>query len=219
MAHVFRTPIACLAMLACLGCAQVVTVDMTGTKKTETPILSHVTYAVLPTTGLEKDAAFPGYAQLVAQKLDERGYRKTEARVANLGVYLGYGVSGGRSADSSSQSGQMMKSGRGASSTEGVGGVRGYGTMTTSSDPSRAKVYTTQLMVVVIDLPKSRTSDSLVELWRGESTTKSDSANDLPRLAPVLIDTVFQHFGETTSAQVRHTMSEDGDAKKQQPAK
>ncbi len=47
MTHiVFRTPIACLAMLASLGCAQVVTVDMTGTKKTETPIPSHVTYAV-----------------------------------------------------------------------------------------------------------------------------------------------------------------------------
>jgi hypothetical protein len=219
MTHVFRTPIACLAMLACLGCAQVITVDMSGTKKTETPIPSHVTYAVLPTTGLEKDAAFPGYAQLVAQKLDERGYRKTEARVANLGVYLGYGVSGGRPADSSASQSEQMKSAGEASPSEGARGGGGYGTMTSPSASSSAKVYTTQLLVVVIDLPKSRTSDSLVELWRGESTTKSNSANDLPRLAPILIDTVFQHFGETTSAQVRHTMSEDGDAKKQQPAK
>jgi Domain of unknown function (DUF4136) len=219
MKYIFRTPIASLAILSCLGCAQVVTVDMTGTKKTDTPIPSHVTYAVLPTTGLEKDAAFSGYAQLVAQKLDERGYRKTEPRVANLGVYLGYGVGGGQPADSSASQSEQMKNAGGASQSEEMGRGRGYGTMTTSSAPGGAKVYTTQLMVVVIDLPKSRTSDSLVELWRGESTTKSNSADDLPKLAPILIDTVFQHFGETTSTQVRHTMTEDGDTKKQQSAK
>jgi hypothetical protein len=58
----------------------------------EAIIPSHVTYAIFPTGEVEKDSAFPTYARLVAKKMDEQGFKETDAKTAKLAVYVGYGV-------------------------------------------------------------------------------------------------------------------------------
>ena len=64
------------------------------------------------------------------------------------------------------------------------------------------------MVIVVGDLPKSREAGQLVELWRGE-TTHTGHTNELPRLAPLLVDATFRHFGESTSTSVQHTFDEN----------
>ena len=67
--------------LLCLGCGpQTMTVDVNGTRKTETPLPTHVTYAILPTQEVENDVAFPQYAKMVAKQLDNRGSGRAAKR-------------------------------------------------------------------------------------------------------------------------------------------
>jgi hypothetical protein len=72
--------------------------------------------------------------------------------------------------------------------------------------------FISQLVLVVGDLSKSRATGALVELWRGE-TMHTGSINDLPALAPLLVDAGFRHFGETTATAVQHAFTEE-DVKK-----
>lgn len=158
-------------VLFCAGCARTITVEVHG--KGETPIPSHVTYAVFPAVEVEKDPAFPAYARLVAKKMNEQGYKKTESRTAKLAVYLAYGVS-------ESSPGTLSQ---GSSSTLGTPGAMGatgggtYGTSVAASDPSTVRQFTSQVVIAIGDLPKSREAGSLVELWRGNAT-----ATGLPRI-------------------------------------
>jgi hypothetical protein len=133
------------------------TVDVNGTRKTDSPIPSQVTYAVLPTKEVENDGAFPNYAKMVARKLEDRGYRQTDAKVAKLGVYLAYGVS------------ERAATPNASSSPSNVGGAGGmtpgggaYGVMGSSPDTAASRPYTTQVVLAVIDLPNSRAEGSLV---------------------------------------------------------
>ena len=77
-----------------------------------------------------------------------------------------------------------------------------------SSDPSSARRVTSQVVIIVGDLPKSREAGQLVELWRGE-TTHTGHTSDLPKLVPLLVDATFRHFGESTSGTVQHTFGEE----------
>jgi hypothetical protein len=64
------------------------------------------------------------------------------------------------------------------------------------------------VVVVVLDLPNSRDTGSLVELWRGEAVAAGNS-NDLPGMAPVMVEAAFRHFGETTANKVQHAFGDD----------
>jgi hypothetical protein len=90
----------------------------------------------------------------------------------------------------------------------GGAGGGGYMGSTSSSDPSKVRRVISQMMVIVGDLPKSREAGQLVELWRGESR-HTGHTNELPQLAPLLVDATFRHFGESTSASVDHTFGEE----------
>ncbi|MDF2970059.1 MAG: exported protein of unknown function [Microvirga sp.] len=200
-------PAVCVLALLWLGYARTVTVDVIGTQKTDTVLPSHVTYAVLPTTEVEKDRTFPDYAKLVANQLEHRGYRQTDAKVAKLGVYLAYSISERSTSPSTSTALQGAGSPSGMASGGGSSGY-GYGTMASSPPDERASRYTTQVVVVVLDLPNSRDTGSLVELWRGEAVAAGNS-NDLPGMAPVLVEAAFRHFGETTANKVQHAFGDD----------
>ena len=193
-----------LAVLLCLssGCASTVTVEATGSRKTEQPIPPHVTYAVFPTTEVEKDPAFPAYARLVARKLTERDYKETEPTVAKLGVYLAYGIRE-QAADVQTSVAQSP-----SSYTSGSGGTGGYGTTTSSAPSAGFRRYVGQVVVVVADLPQSRAAGSVVELWRGQAQT-TGATKDLSVLAPLLVEAAFRHFGDTTAQPVRHTFEEE----------
>lgn len=187
--------------LSGLGCARTFAVEVHG--KGETPIPPHVTYAVFPAIEVEKDSAFSAYARLVAKKMNEQGYKETEARTARLAVYLAYGVS-------ESSPGTMSR----GSSTLGTPGAMGaagggtYGTSVAASDPSTVRQFTSQVVIAIGDLPKSREAGSLVEFWRGNATA-TGLTKDLSTLMPLLVEAAFRHFGQTTSGTVRHTFGEE----------
>ena len=208
--RLIRLPATSLGALLFLGCAHTFTVDVKGTQKTETPIPSHVTYAVFPTTEVEKDPTFPEYAKIVAKQLETRGYRQTDAKVAKLGVYLAYGVSK-FSAPSGSPPLSQPNTGMAGTMTPGSGT---FGATGSTPSMGTAPVYSTHLAVVVTDLVQSSSAGSLVELWRGETRTRGNTS-DLPRTIPVLIEAAFRHFGQETPNAVQHVFGED-DVKKLQ---
>jgi hypothetical protein len=196
-------------MVLGLGCTSMVTVQSKGTQNADAPIPPHVTYALFPTTEVEKDPAFAQYSRLVAEKMNERGYKETESKVAQLGVYLAYGVTQSSPGLGSSSPPPPPTGGAGGMGAGGgYSGGGGYMGSVSSSDPSTARRVTSQMVIIVGDLPKSRAAGELVELWRGESR-HTGHTNELPQLAPLLVDATFRHFGESTSAPVDHTFGEE----------
>jgi hypothetical protein len=188
-------------LFLCLGCAPIITVSANGTQKVNGEIPKQVTYAVFPAAEVEKDPKFADYSRLVAHKMNERGYKESELRTAKLAVYLAYTVKEASAPVAPGTGGSLEGSG-------GMGpGAGGYGTGATSTGVRLVKRYTSQAIIVVGDLPESRATGSLVELWRGEAATTGD--NDLPQLLPVLVDAAFRHFGQTTHSPVQHTFSEE----------
>lgn len=184
-------------VLTSIACSPIAVVTVTGTTNADTPIPSHVTYAVLPVVELEKDPSFPKYAELVARQMDSRDYRKTSPQTAHLGVFLLYKTREGTS-----------KTGGGASSS-GSGTSIGN-TVATGSAPTSTglRMYTHQLVIVVVDFKKSDSTRPLVELWRGE-TKNVDSLKDLLPIAPLMVEAAFRHFGDTTAPDVRHLFNEE----------
>lgn len=196
--HGCRTLVTGLTLLS-LGCAGGVTVDVHG--RGMHPIPSHITFAVIPTGEVEHDPAFPTYARLVTHKLAERDYRETDAEVAKLGVYLAYGVTVQAATVQSSAGGPPL------GSPGGAGGGVGYGTAVSPSSSAGFSRYVAQLVLIAADLPLSRATGSVVELWRGTAQTIGPS-KDLHALAPLLIEGALRHFGDTTATSARHTFGE-----------
>jgi hypothetical protein len=197
MKRVFSGLIVCCFLSSCAACSQISVVTVTGTSSSDTPIPPHVTYAVLPVVEVEKDPSFRQYAELVAHQMDAREYRKTSPQTAHLGVFLLYKTREGTS-----------KTGGGVSS--GGSGTSVDYTMTTGSAPisTGPRLYTHQLVIVVVDLKNSNSTGPLIELWRGE-TKNVDSSKDLLPIAPLMIDAAFRHFGDTTAPDVRHLFNEE----------
>ena len=201
------------SLLLCAGCSSMVTIEAKGTRNGEATIPSHVTYAVFPTGEVEKDPSFSTYSRLVARKMDEHGFKESDARTARLAVYVGYGVtessSGAISSGTPAQAERSGGTGPVGMATAGEGyGSGGYGGGVASQSSNPMKQFVSQIVVVIGDLPKSRAAGSLVELWRGE-TLHRGSTKDLPTLAPLLVDANFRHFGETTSSAVTHSFGEE----------
>jgi hypothetical protein len=82
--------------------------------------------------------------------------------------------------------------------------------MTTGSAPvtTGPRMYTHQLVIVVVDFKRSDSTGPLVELWRGE-TKNIDSSKDLLSIAPLMVEAAFRHFGDTTAPDVRHHFNEE----------
>jgi hypothetical protein len=195
MNALFRSLIAGWFLLSCAGCGQISVVTVTGTSSS--PMPSHVTYAVLPVIELENDPSFPKYAELVASQMDARNYKKTTSQTAHLGVFLLY-----KTREGTSKTGGGMSSG-------GTGTSVDY-SMTRGSAPSSTgpRMYSHQLVIVVVDFKKSNSTGPLVELWRGEAKNV-DSSKDLLPIAPLMVEAAFRHFGDTTDPDVRHHFNEE----------
>ncbi len=184
-------------VLTSIACSPTLVVTATGTSNADTLIPSHVTYAVLPVVEVEKDPSFPKYAELVARRMDARDYKKTSPQTAHLGVFLLYKTREGTS-----------KTGGGASSSGS--GTSISSTMTTGSAPTSTgpRMYTHQLVIVVVDFKKSNSTGPLVELWRGETKTV-DSSKDLLPIAPFMVEAAFRHLGDTTAPDIQHFFNEE----------
>jgi len=187
-------------ILLCTGCASTVAVEAKGVQKSDAPIPPHVTYTIFPTSEVEKDPSFPTYAQVVAKKLNERGYKQSEQRTAKLAVYLAYDIKETAVANSSPVASPPM----GPTSGTGPGMYASSG----ASVSSQGKRFTSQVVIVVTDLQGSRATGSLVELWRVETWARS-STNDLQSMVPLLVEAGFRHFGETTPTAVQHVFSDE----------
>lgn len=206
MTRYVRSAVVWGILLFCTACAETVTVQVTGTGASADPIPQRATYAVLPTSEVAKDPAFPEYAQLVSTKMDALGYKKTGERSAQLGVFLAYAST----EDAPTSVGMQpppMSAGGGMSASGSGGGGYGMATGTPAGGTTRLQ-YTNQLVIVVLDLKKSAASGAKAELWRGETMNRSNS-NDLKALAPVMVDVAFRHLGETTSGSMRHQFTEE----------
>lgn len=196
-------------LLLCTGCAQTVTVNVSGTSKSSDPIPQHVTYTVMPTNEVEKDAAFPEYAKVVAQKMDARGYKRTTDKTAQLGVYLAYASTAATTTTTAVGAPMPSMNAGGGMGPSGSGGGGSYGmAASTPSESTSMRHYKNQLVIVVVDLQKSRETGAAVELWRGE-TMNTSSSDDLAPLAPLMVDAAFRHFGETTSSSVSHQFTDE----------
>jgi hypothetical protein len=190
-----RTSLMLLAGVLCPGCTHVVTVEVNGTQNKDAALPSHVTYSVLPVERVKNDPVFPIYAKMVAKKLDARDYKQSDAKTANLGVFLDYMVT----------EREVKMQGGGAVMAPGIGS---YGMAGPSAGTASHTTYAIQLAIVIVDLVKSRSAGSAVEVWKGETKTMQ-SSNDLRQVAPMLIDAAFRHFGENTSKEIRHTFRDD----------
>lgn len=189
--------IVCSFLSVCAGCSQISVVTVTGTRNSDTPIPPHVTYAVLPVVEVEKDPSFSKFADLVARQMDARDYRKTSQQTAHLGVFVLY-----KTREGTSKTGGATSSGASGTSVD-------Y-TMTTGSAPASTgpRIYTHQLVIVVVDFKKSNSTGPLVELWRGE-TKNVDSSKDLLPIAPLMVEAAFRHFGDTTDPDIRHLFNDE----------
>src|SRR5262249_37333442 len=157
---------------------------------------------------VEKDPAFPEYAKLVSKKMDARGYKKTTDKTAHLGVYLAYGSTATTTTNTTASAPMPpMSAGSGMGPSGSGGGSYGMATGTPSTSTS-VQQYKNQLVIVVLDLQKSRAAGTAAELWRGE-TMNMGGSNDLTHLAPLMVDGAFQHFGETTSSSVSHRFTDE----------
>ena len=191
-----------IALLTCVGCAQVVAVTVKGTSGSEGPIPSHVTYAVLPVAEVEKTPLSKRYAELVERQMDAHDYKKTSERTAHLGVLVTYATrQGGSRTPAAGIAGAM--------SPAAPGGSGGYG-VTTGTAPSSTgpSMYTHQLVIVVVDLKKSPSEGPIAELWRGD-TMAVDTSKEMGPLAPLMVEAAFRHLGDNTATQVRHLFTEE----------
>lgn len=196
-------------LLVVAGCAQTVTVNVSGTSKSSDPIPQHVTYTVIPTKEVDKDSVFPDYAKLVSNKMDARGYKKTTDKTAQLGVYLAYASTAATTTTTAVGAPVPPMNVGGGMGPSGSGGGGSYGmAASTPSESTSMRHYKNQLVIVVLDLQKSRETGATVELWRGE-TMNTSSSNDLAQLAPLMVDAAFRHFGETTASSVSHQFTDE----------
>lgn len=150
-----------------------------------------------------------------AQTGDGLGYKKTTDTIAQLGVLLAYA----KHEDTSDTLGKPANSGM---KLGGVGpGTPGGSTHGASSglspSTSAQRIYTNQLVVVIVDLKKSSNAGPAVELWGGETINTSHS-NNFMQVAPLMGDAALRHFGETIPSKVRHQFSEE-ETKKLQKTK
>jgi hypothetical protein len=180
-------------IFVCVGCASTVNVEVKGTQKTASGIPARATYVVLPAEEVQKDSGFQKYGDLVAQQMDKRGYRRADAKTAQLGVFLDYLMT-----DTTAPSRGALNTQEMAGMGSAKAGTGAFGATGTSSGLPDLHRFSTQVVIVVADLVKSSESKELVELWSGESRTTGRKP-DLPGVLPFMIEAAFRTFGQTTA--------------------
>lgn len=191
-------------------------VTVNGFRNMNEPIPPQATYAIFQPDGQQNDLAFQEYSKMVEHKLQERGYRKTDIKSADLAILLNYGIDEGVTSYSASSTpvyGTSNFSGTAMSSTGGATFYTGQssGIVSSQTQISSHTVHKRILTLQVIDLSKLRVDGSVVPLWKSETISRG-SSSDLRRVVPYLIEGTFMHFGENTKMGIRHTIYEDDQA-------
>lgn len=205
--------ISSLALLAG-GCTRY-HVQVNGFQNPEQPLPQTATYSIIPLENQKNDLEFMGYARMVERKLQERGYKKAEARDADLVIILAYGVDQGTTkafAYSVPQYGTSNFSGSafGSSGTTFFSGTS-YGIVGSQTYAGSYVEHQRTLIIDVIDIARYRKDGTIVSVWQGR-INRTGSSGDLRRVMPYMIEAGFRHWGEDTKLGIRHVIFEDESA-------
>lgn len=191
-------------------------VMVNGFRNMNETITPQATFAIFEPDGLKNDLEFQEYSKMVERKLQERGYRKSDIKSADMAILLNYGIDEGvtkYSASSSPVYGTSNFSGTAMSSSGGTTLYSGQlsGVVGSQIQVDSHTVHKRTLTLQVIDLFKLRVDGSVTPLWKSETISKG-SSSDLRRVMPYLIEGTFMHFGENTKMGIRHKIYEGDEA-------
>ncbi len=111
---------------------------------------------------------------LIEKKMIEHGYSKAASESeANVGVIFKYSVGSGTTEVT-------------GGTYQGTGSVQSY------------TVYPRFFQITIFDLLKSKLPEKLEIIWQGELTSKG-RLDDMSRLAPYFIDSLFEYYGSTVT--------------------
>ncbi|CUS39388.1 DUF4136 domain-containing protein [Candidatus Nitrospira nitrificans] len=201
-----------LAVFAILqtGCAEFHVVA-NGFQHRDRQLPAQATYAILPVKGQDSDLEFQDYARMVEMKLGERGYRRADLSLADMAIFIAYGINSAGVRNyayslpiygTNNFSGSSFGSGGMTTFSGTTSGVVGSQTVSGS-----VREYTRILIVDVVDLAHYKTTSQVITLWKGDITS-TGSSSDLRLVMPMLVEAGFRHFGENTKKGVRHVYSE-----------
>ncbi len=111
---------------------------------------------------------------LIEKKMIEHGYSKAASEEeANVAVIFKYRVGSGTTEVT-------------GGTYQGTGSVQSY------------TIYPRFFQITIVDLLKSKLPEKLEIIWQGELTSKG-RLDDVSRLAPYFIDSLFEYYGSTVS--------------------
>lgn len=111
---------------------------------------------------------------MIEKKMIEHGYSKAPSEAeANVAVMFKYDVGSG-----------ITKVTGGV--YQGTGSVHSY------------TVYPRFFQITIVDLLKSKPPEKLTMIWQGELTSKG-RLDEISRLAPYFVDTLFEYYGSTVT--------------------
>lgn len=182
------------------GCARYVETKVSVFHELKSPVQS-ATYVLLPTSEQANNLEFQTYAKLVKAELEQYGLRESSRSDARYGVYLSYGIDGGREILSSMPVyGHTGVSGIYTSGKTNAQGVYTGVTYVTprydiiGSETRSDTVYGSFLYVDIVDLSAASTQHKVYE---GKVLGKSETPF-LGTVMPIMVRSVFHEFPGTS---------------------
>lgn len=182
------------------GCAKYVETNVSVFHEFNTPERS-ATYALIPSREQVENLEFQTYAKLIKAEMARYGFRESSKADARYGVYLSYGIDGGREVFSSVPVyGHTGISGiytSGKTDTQGI--YTGVTLVTPRYDvvgsQSRSDtVYNSFLYVDILDLSVAQAQRKVYE---GRVSGKSETPF-LGAVMPIMVQSVFEEFPGTS---------------------
>lgn len=189
-----------LIMVVFGGCAKYVETNVSVFHELKSPVQT-ATYALLPTSEQANNLEFQTYAKLIKAQLERYGLKEASRSDARYGVYLSYGIDGGREVLSSMPVyGHTGISGIYTSGKTNAQGVYTGVTFVTprydvvGSETRSDMVYGSFLYVDIVDLsvvPSQR------KVYEGKVSGKSETPF-LGAVMPIMVQSVFEEFPGTS---------------------
>lgn len=182
------------------GCAKYVETNVSVFHELKPPIQS-ATYVLLPSNEQADNLEFQTYAKLIKAELERYGLREASRSNARYGVYLSYGIDGGREVFSSMPVyGHTGVSGIYTSGKTNAQGIYTGVTFVTprydvvGSETRSDTVYGSFLYVDIVDLSAAPTPRKVYE---GKVSGKSETPF-LGAVMPLMVRNMFEEFPGTS---------------------
>lgn len=189
-----------LMMVLFGGCAKYVETNISVFHELKSPIQS-ATYILLPSSEQAENLEFQSYAKLIKAEMERYGLKEASRSNARYGVYLSYGIDGGREVLSSMP--VYGHTGISGIYTSGKTNAQGVYTGVTYVAPrydvigleTRSDtVYGSFLYIDIVDLIASSTPRKVYE---GRISGKSETPF-LGAIMPIMVRSIFEEFPGTS---------------------